>query len=118
MLRIGSISDDKGSASPNNESLTVMHMRTTGWKPFMDFFSGAMVSVMKWVGSTVLARDKLKMSVKTSARCSTQALSTLPRMPSGSATLCVFTLLRVTQTSLVKSGRGRSMEGIAGLMVL
>ena len=72
-----------------------------------------MVAVLKLVGTSAWARDRLKMFVKTLASCSARALSTWPGIPSGPAAFCLFTLLRVEQTPQVESVRGCSSGGIS-----
>lgn len=61
------------------------------------FGNGTMEAVLKLVGTSAWAKDRLKMSIKTPANYSVQVLSTCPGIPSGPAEL--LTPLRVEKTS-------------------
>src|SRR4029434_8371703 len=61
--------------------------------------TGIIVAVLKQVGTTALAKDILKMSVKTSASWYAHSLSTLPGMASGPSAFLVLTDLRMCLSS-------------------
>ena len=63
------------------------------------FGTGMMVDLLKHVGTTDWARERLNMVVNTGASCAAQDLSTLPDIPSGPDAFLVFTLINAPLTS-------------------
>lgn len=68
--------------------------------------SGTVVAVLKIGGTTACERAKLKVSVKTTASCSVQTLSTQRDILSGPAAFLMHTVLQGVRTSGVENERG------------
>ncbi len=107
-----------------SKHLLKMGIRATGLQSFKHvilFFlgMGKMVDFFKHEGNTDRERDKLKMSVKTSASWKAHALSTWPGMPSGPTALRMFTRLkdRVTSATESESGLSSSAAAVGALSV-